>query len=423
MMQHAQYNNLTKELRIGIVGGSIAGCAAAIELTRAGHEVAVFERSTGELKGRGAGIATPRSMLQYLIERDLIDADLPNFPGAAMPFVGRTRADDHLGHIAWVWPISLAAMNWGDLWRNLRRRVPDTIYHQGRAVTDAKTVDGGKAVVQLDDGSQQTFDLVIFADGYRSLGRRLLFPEVDLQYCGYVLWRGVLDEKDLDDSDPLEASMPRLSYKGLSGHVVIYFVPGHNGSTARGERWVNWAAYIPVSADELPGFLTDRQGRQRTGSLPPGAMRLEEENRLKRLMQAHLPTYYADIVNISHDTFAQPIYLVEMPGYHQGRLCLIGDAGALAQPFTGSGVFKGANNAIDLAAALQAHPDVDAALREWDKKETVTGERLVVLGRQMEQAFIWSAPDFSQMDAETTAAWFKNAVTFPEEFTYAATED
>jgi 2-polyprenyl-6-methoxyphenol hydroxylase-like FAD-dependent oxidoreductase len=228
--------NLAKELSIGIVGGSIAGCAAAIELTWAGHDVAVFERSTGELKGRGAGIGTPISMLQSLIERDLIDADIPSFPVAAMPFVGRTTADDRLGHTAWVWPISLAAMNWGDLWRTLRRRVPDTIYHQG-------------------------------------------------------------------------------------------------------------------------------------------------------------------------------------------RICLIGDAGAVAQPFTGSGVFKGANNAIDLTAELQAHRDVDAALRKWDKKETTTGRRLVVLGRQMEQAFIWSAPDFSQMDAETTAAWFKNAVTFPEEFAYSATED
>jgi 2-polyprenyl-6-methoxyphenol hydroxylase-like FAD-dependent oxidoreductase len=95
----------------------------------------------------------------------------------------------------------------------------------------------------------------------------------------------------------------------------------------------------------------------------------------------------------------------------------------VAQPFTGSGLFKGANNAIDLAEALQAHQDVDVALREWDKKETTTGRRSVVLGRQMEQAFIWSAPDFSQMDPEKTAAWFKNAVTFPEEITYSATED
>jgi hypothetical protein len=114
----------------------------------------------------------------------------------------------------------------------------------------------------------------------------------------------------------VELALPRLSYKGLNGHIILYFVPGHDGSTARGERWVNWAAYIPVSAEELTAFLTDQQGRQRTGSLPPGSMRPGEEDRLKRLMQAHLPAYYADIVNASQDTFAQPIYLVEMPGYH-----------------------------------------------------------------------------------------------------------
>jgi 2-polyprenyl-6-methoxyphenol hydroxylase-like FAD-dependent oxidoreductase len=298
--------------------------------------------------------------------------------------------------------------------------VPEAIYQQGKTVTKASNVDGGRAVIELDDGSHHTFDLVIFADGYRSLGRRTLFPEVELHYCGYVLWRGVLEERDLEDSIPLETSMPRLSYKGMSGHTIYYFVPGQDGSTARGERWVNWAAYIPITAEELPDFLIDRFGKQRSTSIPPGAMRQEEEQRLKNLLQEHLPTYYYDIVNASQDTFAQPIYLVEMPAYHQGRICLIGDAGALAQPFTGSGVFKGVNNAIDLANSLKAYKDVDAALQAWDEKETITGKRLVVLGRQMEQAFIWSAPDFSQMDEATTATWFKEAVTFPEEFTYAA---
>ena len=70
------------------------------------------------------------------------------------------------------------------------------------------------------------------------------------------------------------------------------------------------------------------------------------------------------------------------------------------------------------ADSLRANQDVDTALQAWDEKETITGKRLFVSGRQMEQAFIWSAPDFSQMDEEDTAAWFKEAVTFPEEFTY-----
>ena len=35
------------ELNIGIVGGSIAGCSAAILLGRQGYNVRVFERSRG----------------------------------------------------------------------------------------------------------------------------------------------------------------------------------------------------------------------------------------------------------------------------------------------------------------------------------------------------------------------------------------
>ena len=43
-------------MRVGIIGGSIAGCAAAALLHRAGDDVAVFERSGSGLVSRGAGI-------------------------------------------------------------------------------------------------------------------------------------------------------------------------------------------------------------------------------------------------------------------------------------------------------------------------------------------------------------------------------
>ena len=410
------------KLRVGIVGGSISGCAAAIELSRAGHEVTIFERSEGELKGRGAGIGTPVSMLQTLIERDLLDADFPYFTSSEMPFLGRKSDDDHLGHTAWVMPISLALLNWSDLYGNLRRRVPDSIYHAGCAVSSVKMVDGETALLQLEDGRDFIFDLVIFADGYRSMGRQLICPQIVPDYRGYVLWRGVLAERHLTDSAPLANTVPRISYKGLAGHLVLYFVPEPNSSMAQGARLVNWAAYIPVPAEELSQFLVDRQGRQRSGSLPPGSMRPDEENRLKRLMQAHLPAYYANIIQASQDTFAQPIYAADLPTYHQDRLCLIGDAGSVCQPFTGSGVFKGINNAIDLTAALQSQTDIATALGAWNQSQTNTGHRVAILGQQMEQAWIWTAADFSEMDAETTAAWWKAAVTFPEEFTYAAVE-
>lgn len=409
-------------MRIGIVGGSIAGCAAAIELGRIGHDVSVFERSRGGLAGRGAGIGTPTATFDTLVERDLVGADTPRVLVSEHPFVGRRTSDDWLGHTALTLPLDMALLNWGDLWGQLRRRVPDSAYAEGQGIASAEQRTDG-AMLTGTDGWSQLFDLVLFADGYRSLGRATLFPEVDVRYRGYVLWRGVLQEGLLKDSTPLETALYRLHYKGLPGNAVFYFVPGHQGSVRPGHRWVNWACYVPVAAEALPDFLVDRAGRRHEHSIPPGSMREAEEARLKSLMADHLPRYFSRIIDASKDTFAQPIFAVAVPEYAVGRIALLGDAGSIAPPFTGSGVFKAVMNAVDLAQALtEAGAGVDDALSRWSTEQARRGQRLAALGDQMEEAFVWSAPDFSLMDQEQARAWWRQAVTFPDEFSYLSEE-
>ena len=405
--------------RIGIVGGSIAGCAAAIELTRAGYQVDVYEKSSRPRTRRGVGVATPIASLQALIARDLISVETPHFLVHQQPFSGRSNAGERLGRTAWSAPVTLALVNWDDLYRQLRRRVPDDVYHEGVQVTGARNKAGGAATVQLAGGGEATYDLVVFADGYRSLGRLQLFPNTKLVYRGYLLWQGELAEVDLADSAPLEGRMPRLSLQGMAGHAVFFLVPGEDGSVEQGRRRVNWSCYIPAPVKSLSSFLTDRHGRQRTGLLPPGYVRAEVEARLKALMNQQLPAYYGEIIADSHDTLLQPVYEVELPAYHRGRICVIGDAGALAPPFTGSGVFKGTGNALDLAAALAEHDNLDAALAEWDDAQTQTGQKLVVLGRQMEKALVWRVPNFSRLDEQSAAVWWRKTVTFPDEFSYS----
>lgn len=400
-------------LHVGIVGGSIAGCAAAIELGRAGHSVQVFERSRGELTGRGAGIGTPVPALGALVERDLVDRDMPSIHIERMPHIGRSGPDERMGRTAWAIPVQMELLNWGDLYRNLRRRVPDAVYHHGREVTKAAHVDSGRVSVTFADKSQAEFDLVIFADGYRSLGRRLIFPGSEVRYRGYVLWRGVRDEAGLDDSGPLENALCRVSY--ADGHCVIHFVPSQEGAVESGRRWVSWSMYVPVMESDLPQFLVDKTGTLQPGSLPPGMMRPEEEQRLKRLARESLPPYFGDIIAGSEDTYAQPIYTADVPAYYRGRMCLAGDAGAFAQPFTAGGVFKGINNAIDLAAALSSQADVDAALAAWSREEVVTATRVYLLGQQLEDALIWSIPDFAQMSEAEMQAWWEKAAKLPED--------
>ena len=57
-------------------------------------------------------------------------------------------------------------------------------------------------------------------------------------------------------------------------------------------------------------------------------------------------------------------------------------------------------------------------LAQWSRSQTEGSKRILALGQQMEQAFIWNPLDFATVDAETTAAWWKSSVTFPENFTY-----
>jgi 2-polyprenyl-6-methoxyphenol hydroxylase-like FAD-dependent oxidoreductase len=381
--------------------------------------VTVVERSRGGLKGRGAGIGTPIETFETLVSQGLIGNNTPRFVVSDLTLVGRSDVDEQHGHRALTLPLNMALLNWGDLWSELRARVPNSVYVAGRTIVEAKQLNE-QVMISAADGWTEAYDLVLFADGYHSMGRRILFPDTELSYRGYVLWRGVLEESRLSDSGPLETALYRLHYKGLPGNAVFYFVPGEGGSTEVGERWVNWACYIPVTPEALPDFLVDRDGQRQEHSLPPGSMRIDDENRLKRVMADHLPSYFVDIIIDSVDTFVQPIFSVTVPGYARGRMALLGDAGAVAPPFTGSGVFKAMMNALELVTALAERSSVDEALEYWSAEQTERGKRLAALGAQMEVAFVWEAPDLSAMTESEAQAWWTRSISFPEEFSYVS---
>jgi 2-polyprenyl-6-methoxyphenol hydroxylase-like FAD-dependent oxidoreductase len=92
-------------------------------------------------------------------------------------------------------------------------------------------------------------------------------------------------------------------------------------------------------------------------------------------MAPQLPPYYAEIIGVTRDTFAQPIYIVEPRAYYRGRICLIGDASAVAPPPTASGVYRGMTNALELTSALGADDDLDGAPAAWDATQAETGRR------------------------------------------------
>ncbi len=350
------------------------------------------------------------------MRNDVIDEDFPHCSASTMPFVGKSGEHEPLGRIPWSMPLDLQTFHWSHLWKTLRARVPDDVYHAGQAITGADVLDERTVGVRTADGDDAEFDLLIFADGAQSLGRRLLFPDVQLLYRGYALWRGLLPETSIDDTAPIDSTVPRISHRHQPGDTVMYFIPGRDGSIEPGSRLCNWASYVPLREESIPRFMTDSSGRQREGMIPPGSMRLDEEQRLKQMALDNLPQWYANVIARTENTYAHLIYTVDVPSYYKGRMCLIGDAGAVIQPFTGSGIFKGYNNVRSLIDALQDQGSVDRALRQWDAMQVVIGRRLLALGEQMEQAFIWNPIDLSTADEKATREWWQSSVRFPEDF-------
>jgi 2-polyprenyl-6-methoxyphenol hydroxylase-like FAD-dependent oxidoreductase len=384
--------------RIAVVGGSIAGCAAAVALRRAGCDVTVYERSSGELKDRGAGIGIPGPLGAELVAAGYLDAAMPVCPTTDRIWMVRDGADRD-GRVIWRQPCPVAVNNWGVLWRTLRAGVPDEVYRPG-AVIEAVETDSDDARLRFGDGSEERFDLVVGADGYRSVVRGLVAPRPRPSYAGYLAWRGNTEEGRLSDLGPLEEEgiLATLCFPG--GHGVFFLIPGFDGRADRGQRRVNWVIYGPAP-----------QGRcfDDPVSMPPGSISGALSAVLDDLVASHFPPWWAKVVRLTDPGFSsvQPIYDHSAPTYVSDRALLIGDAATLTRPHTASGATKALQDALVLQRAFQEHDSLNQALRAYDRARCDAGNELVELGRRLGRAQVEQTPDWHSMTTQDFEAWSK----------------
>jgi 2-polyprenyl-6-methoxyphenol hydroxylase-like FAD-dependent oxidoreductase len=392
---------------VAIIGGSIAGCAAAIALRRAGCDVTVYERSRGKLEDRGAGIGMPLTLLRTLMERDFVDSNMAHLRATKAPFVLRDVGEEverDRWRLLWEQPMAAAVTNWGIVYRHLRSRIPDALYHQGREIAEVSDPEDDVVSVRCADGHTAQFDLVVCADGQQSIGRRLLFPDYPLQYVGYILWRGLAEERAVANIPLFEG---RVTWAlSDAGYCLLYLAPSRAEEVAVGKRQVNWVLYENVPDAALPGALTDAYGIVHPTSLPPGAASPAQVAYIHDRARQQFPDYVADAVCATPSPFIQAVFDLSIPRYRRGRLCLIGDASTLCRPHAASGAVKALANAMSLGDALSAPGSLDDALDAWDVAQSTEGRRLVSLGQVMGRAFVQNAPAWRQMDAAAMERWW-----------------
>jgi 2,6-dihydroxypyridine 3-monooxygenase len=187
-------------------------------------------------------------------------------------------------------------------------------------------------------------------------------------------------------------------YVYANSHVLMYPIPGLDGSVTTGERLLNFVWYRNyLDGADLRDVLRDDTGAQREISLPPGTARAEHVAELRATAAARLPGALAEVVLAVEEPFLQVVYDIEVDRLAFGRTCLIGDAGFVARPHAAAGTAKAAANAWALADAMAAHDDVRAALAAWEPGQLALGRQLVErtrrLGERSQFTSTWDPTD------------------------------
>ncbi|MBW4639503.1 MAG: FAD binding domain-containing protein [Gloeocapsa sp. UFS-A4-WI-NPMV-4B04] len=360
-----------------VIGGSLGGLFTGIMLRSIGWEVNIYERSDHNLDSRGGGV---------VLQSDVVEAfERAGISTQSLGVVAHERYYlNSDGTIDQPMPMRQMLTSWNLLYSSMRRHFPSEHYHHGKQLINVQQT-GKEITASFADGTHDTADLLIGADGPHSTVRQRFLPDIHYRYAGYVAYRGLVNEDELDKDAAALFTERFVFYQFPNSHILQYVIPGEHESLVPGERRFNWVWYVNYDKKaELPQILTDKQGKHRDYSVPPGMLAPAVEQEMRSYADTVLAPPFQKLVAATQEPFVQAILDMGVPQMTFGRVALVGDAAFIPRPHTAASTAKAAANAISLADALVKHNhDVIKALPAWEPSQLAYGRQLVASGQQM----------------------------------------
>ncbi len=321
-------------MKILIAGAGIAGLAMALALRNRQIECDIVEREAA-VTARGAGMYLPGNAVRALGQLGV--ADRVRDTGSAIDtqriFDGAGRLLNEVDLKAfWQACGGCLSLSRAGLQGILSDALTATPIRTGLSVAGVHS-DGAGAHVTFSDGSTQTYDLVIGADGIQSTIRDLVFGAEAPRDLGIACWRTIVDNEF-----------------GLTGWTAML-----------GPKRTLLAIPIEKGKLYIYGDVAAAEGAHD---------RVEPVRILRDLFSSFAAPLRPIVESLNA---AQPIHaarLREIPAQirHKGRTVLIGDAAHATSPSMAQGAGMALEDALVLAELLSGATSVPEALEAFSAR-------------------------------------------------------
>lgn len=366
-------------MKVIIVGAGIGGTSAGIALQRLGHDVVIYDQMR-ENKPVGAALSLWSNGVKVLnwlgvgpevaaLGGDM--ADMVYLDG----LTGETLCDFSLAPVTAQtgqkpYPVARA-----ELQALLMERVGRDRIHLGRKMVGI--ADGDASVtVTFADGSTDTGDVLIGADGARSLTRAHVqpagAPEIVREYSGYTNFNGLVPV-----SSEIGRSTAWTTYVGGGKRAAVMPVAG--------DRFYFWFD-VPQDA----GVPYDRAD----GVAP-----------LRTAFDGWAPGVQALLDSIDPGVSLNRVEIWDITPFStwtKGRVAILGDAAHNTAPDIGQGACSALEDSFALGIAFATNTvSVEDTLRRYEAIRAERAGELVLRARR--RGFETHA-----FDADATAAWYES---------------
>lgn len=358
-------------LKVLICGGGVAGPALAYWLARLGHQVVVIERfpalrATGaQIDLRGQGIEAIKCMgLNDAIRSKLVDeagVSILDTNGNVKATILANKTGKGAQSLTSEYEIMR-----GDLVRILHEATKDKVKYVFGQTVDSFIQQEDKITVYLSDGTSDTFDMLVGADGQGSQIRKNILPP------------------DAPDA-----------YHQLGVHVAYWFVPWIEGDNnicrvylSPGGRMIMSRSHNQKDTQVYFMLRSDSEEARRITKAP-----IEEQQKFwsDRFRDAGWQgTRFAEGMSTTDSWFCQNVVQVRTDTWHSGRVVLLGDAAYCPSPLSGMGTTTSLIGAYVLAGELASSDDLSQAFQKYSQKM----RPLINEAQQLNSSWLrWVVPD------------------------------